>query len=64
MLNNNMNEIKLTLTREIDNLDARVKLLESWQHDKEQHPRMTYYKWALIASWVSIGIAFFALIFK
>ena len=63
-LNNSINEIKLNMVKEIDSLDSRVKLLESWQRDKEQHPKNVYYKWALVASWVSIGIAFAALIFK
>ncbi len=64
MLNESINELKLTMTKEIDSLDARIRLLETWQKNKESQPKNAYYKWALVASWVSIIIAFAALILK
>ena len=57
-------DLKLDIMKREDELETRLELLEDWKKRAEQGPRTTYFKWALVASWVSILITAAALIFK
>jgi len=55
---------QIDMIERLGEIDSRLKLLEDFKGRSENRPRERYYVWALVASWVSIGIAFAALIFK
>ncbi len=55
---------QIDMTEKLGEINSRLKLLEDFKGRSENRPRERYYVWALVASWVSIGIAFFTIIFK
>ena len=57
-------DLKLDIMKRESEIETRIELLEDWKKRAEQGPRTTYFKWALVASWVSILITAVALIFK
>ena len=63
-ISSQLTELKMDVIKREDQLESRIQLLEDWKRRVEQEPKNTYYKWALIASWVSIFIAAVAVILK
>jgi len=55
---------QIDMTEKLGEINSRLKLLEDFKGRSENRPRERFYYWSLIATWVSIGIAFVALIFK
>ena len=63
-ISNQLTELKMDVLKRTDQLESRIQLLEDWKRRVEQEPKYNYYKWALIASWVSIFIAAVAIVLK
>ena len=59
-----LTDLKLDIMKREGELETRIELLEDFKKRAEQGPRTTYFKWALVASWVSILITAAALVFK